>query len=88
MRESKFYQEILEEGRGEGRQEMARANILEVLEVRFGTKAPAGFREALHGITGREQLSELLRLSVRCRRLTEFRRALSSVNPTTQRIVS
>jgi hypothetical protein len=81
MKESKFYQEILEEGAAEGDRKRARADILEVLEVRFRPERAAEFREVLQGITDRELLSELHRLAVRCRRLAEFRRALLSASP-------
>jgi predicted transposase YdaD len=80
MRESTFFQEILAEGRAEGRVEgelrRGRQAVLEALEVRFGTKAAAQFREVLDTVTDGGQLSELLRTAIKSRTIGGFRRAL------------
>ncbi len=75
MKESKFYQEILEEGRIEEK----RTDIGEVLETRFGTEAAEEFREALGNVTDLPKLSTLLRLASRCDHLVDFRRSFRSV---------
>jgi predicted transposase YdaD len=72
MKESKLYQEIQEEARVEAR----RAAVRDVLEVRFGEEAAAQFQAPLQAIADEKMLSELLRLATRCRRLSEFRKAL------------
>jgi hypothetical protein len=82
MRESKFYQEIIEEGRLEGRLEEKRADIGEVLEARFGTEAAEEFRDVIGNVTELPRLSKLLRLASRCDRLVDFRRALRSTTAT------
>jgi predicted transposase YdaD len=84
MKESKFFQELLEEGRAEGRAEgriegrieERRENLLETLELRFGSGPGAEIVEAIRGINDLEQLAELRRLATTCRRLPEFRQAL------------
>ncbi len=71
MKESPLYQEIMEEGELKN----SRANILVVLEVRFGADASARFEAALEAIDDLEVLSQLLRLAAGCSRLKEFRDA-------------
>src|SRR5438132_1063279 len=78
MKESKFYQEVM----AEGALERARADVLDAIEVRFGAKAAAEFKEALPGITDLKQLSQLLRLAIQSRRLAEFQRAFASTSST------
>ncbi len=74
MKESKFYQEIMDEGRLEGRREY----ILEAIQVRFGTEAASSIAGALGPINDSDRLSELHRLAMRCRRLSEFQRAVTA----------
>jgi hypothetical protein len=74
MRESLFYQEILDEGRIEN----ARAYILATLEERFDKAAAASFAEAITRITDERQLDQLHRLAVRCQTIDEFRAALEA----------
>jgi hypothetical protein len=78
MRESKFFEEVLAEGRVEGKVEQARASVLDALDVKFGAEAAAEFREALRGVTDLDQLSELLRLAIKSKRPAEFRRRLAA----------
>lgn len=73
MKESRFYQEVMEEGRLEAQ----RAAIREVLQVRFGVDPGAEIEQALRAILDSE-LSELHRLAVRCRSLAQFRRTMPS----------
>ena len=72
MRESPFYQDILDEGRAEGE----RTAILETLGLRFGRAAAAEFQEGLNAITDLGKLTELVRTAVKCRGIGGFRRAL------------
>ena len=46
------------------------------LEVRFGKRAVRGVKEALDSITSLDCFSELLRLAIKCGRLSDFGRAL------------
>ena len=82
MRESPFLEEVKAEGRTEGRTEgrleASRASIAEALSVRFGTAAADEFRPVLEQMTDLDRLAELLRLAVKCRRVSEFRRALAT----------
>ena len=73
MKESLLYQEILAEGRAEGLREAVR----EVLDGRFGEEAVSEFATALSGVTDPTRLAELHRLALHCRRIEQFRRALS-----------
>jgi hypothetical protein len=77
MKDSPFYQQIQEEARVEE----ARAAIGDALEVRFGAEAAAEFQERLQRVEDHEQLRQLHRLAVRCRRLSEFRRTLAAAVP-------
>ncbi|HZF41763.1 MAG TPA: hypothetical protein VE715_23300 [Blastocatellia bacterium] len=52
-------------------QETLRANIIEILEIRFGS-LPQGIAETLDGITDAEMLKELLREAVKCESLGAF----------------
>lgn len=79
MKESPLYQEILEEGRTEGQLERARADIHEVLTLRFGAKSAGTLVEKLRGISDLETLSRLHREAIRCQRIAEFRRALPAI---------
>lgn len=74
MRESKFFDEII----ALGRVEQGRADVLEVLELRFGPNAGDEFTQALDAITDRDKLSELHRLAIKTRSVSAFRRALTS----------
>ncbi len=72
MRESKFYQEVLEEGKLEEK----RAAILEALEIRLGAEGAAEFTAAVNAIEDKAKLSRLFRLAVTCSQAGEFRDAL------------
>jgi hypothetical protein len=71
MRESPFYQQLLEEGE----QIRARKAVLQALRLRFGAEAATEFEEALEGIANLEQLEELHKFAIQSRRLSQFRRA-------------
>ena len=67
LRESPWYQEILEEGREQGR----RVNVLHFLEYRF-VKVPAEIEDAL-GELDMEALDRLLDAALKAVTLDEFR---------------
>jgi hypothetical protein len=73
MKESKFYEEVREEGRVEER----RNALLDTLDLRFGSGPTAELAEDLRGLNDLGQLAELNRVAVTCRRLADFRRALA-----------
>ncbi len=77
MKESKFYQEVVEEGRLEAR----RADIIDVLTERFGARAAAQFRGALNDIEDENQLSHLVRRAAGSPRLADFRQSLTLIAP-------
>jgi hypothetical protein len=72
MRESPFYQDIV----AEGKLEMGRGDILEVLTIRFGSAAAAEFTDALNRITEPDRLRPLHRTALKCRDINSFRRAV------------
>jgi hypothetical protein len=69
MKESPFFDEIMEEGR----LEKARQYIRTILKERFGPAAAKEFTRRLDAITDTKQLDRLLRLTLRCERLEQFR---------------
>lgn len=75
MKDSKFYQEIVEEGR----LEVARMCILEILKERFGSEDAEKFRKVLDAITDSQRLNDLHLLAFRCRRLADFRRSVAAI---------
>src|SRR5262245_12392422 len=80
MRESRFLEEVMEEGRMEGALKTKRADILQVLEIRSGAEAAAGVREPPGRITELDRLSELHAVAIGSRRIADFRRALEAVS--------
>jgi hypothetical protein len=82
MKESRFFEEALEEGRREGALITRRAYIQQVLEIRFGKKAAAALRDAVGKITDMDRLSKLYVTAIRCRRIAEFRRVLEAGDST------
>jgi hypothetical protein len=74
MRDSPIIQEFIQEGE----QLRARKDVLRVVELRFGAEAVKEFEEALNRIESLERLQQLLELAVRARRISQFRRAVSS----------
>lgn len=77
MRESRFYREVIAEGRAEGRLLAQREAVLAALQERFGDRAGDEFAAAVNAIDDPAELTRLHRLAVRCARLDEFRAALS-----------
>jgi hypothetical protein len=75
MRESPFYQQIAEEGEQLGLREA----ILQVLTIRFSAAAAKEHEEGLNRIENLEQLKELHKIAIRCRRVSQFRRALTAL---------
>lgn len=82
MSESRFYREILEEGRvaglQEGMEERLREDVLEVLEVRFG-RVPPGLEEQVRRLRGRKTLEGLHRRAVLVESLEVFGEELARV---------
>ncbi len=78
MKESKFFEDVIAMGRAEGELMRARSAVLEALDVKFGTKAAAEFREAVQEIGDLDQLSDLLRLAIKSRGVSGFRRGLEA----------
>ncbi|HUG93494.1 MAG TPA: hypothetical protein VML55_21825 [Planctomycetaceae bacterium] len=74
MKESPFFDELAADTR--------RIDIGEVLEARFGAEAAKELQPALQQISDLERLSELNRLAARCRRVSDFRRALAAETAT------
>jgi len=62
-------------GREEGREESRKADILEALEIRFGT-VPEGVRDAVESAGGQQRLRELHRAAITSATLEEFAGAL------------
>jgi hypothetical protein len=75
MRESKAYQQIMEEGALTTR----RADILRVLQARFGPKAAAEFETPLNALDDLDRLGHLVDLVARCATLKELRDALGAI---------
>ena len=74
MKESKFYQEIMEEGGANAH----RADVLTVLKARFGKpQANAALKRNSHVLHDSTVLAELLDRAVKCRTLGGFRRLLT-----------
>lgn len=72
MKESKFYQELVEEGRLQTQRE----TILDLLAIHFGADKAAAFKEQLEAITDSVRLRHLFHRAAQCSRLKEFRDAL------------
>jgi hypothetical protein len=73
MQESKFYQEIKEEGALEGKREA----MLVFIEGRFGPRARKAVAAAVDAVTDPEEVDRLLRLAGHCETLEEFRAGLA-----------
>jgi len=78
MKESTFYQEIMQEGELAGR----RADILQVLRARFRAEPPGGIASALDGMKQTKQLKTLLDLAATCTNLQDFQDALRAQGAT------
>jgi hypothetical protein len=78
MKESKAYQEILEEGRNSGLVEANRSAVIEVALVRFGQRGADSLKTALKSIDDPERLRALHKLALRCSRIDELVKDLSN----------
>jgi hypothetical protein len=74
MKASEFFPEFVEEGRVEAR----RQDILQILGLRFGPETAKEFEQAVNQVANDAQLQELHKLAIQSRRVSQFRRALSS----------
>ncbi len=72
MRDSPFYQELVEEGE----QLQARKDVLQVLKLRFGDEAARELEEAVNRLGNLEQLQELHKIAIQSRRISQVRKAL------------
>jgi hypothetical protein len=81
MKESPFYQEIMDEGRVEAR----RADVLTVLEAHLGRSPGEEVVTAVNALDDLRQLDALLRLAARCSGVEEFRAALPPADEGTAR---
>jgi hypothetical protein len=77
MRDNPFYQQIMNEGREEGRKETRREDTLAVLEERLGPQAAAQVADAVNALDNLEELDRLHRLAAKCSAIEEFRQALA-----------
>lgn len=73
MQESSLFPEFVLEGE----QKATREAVLEVLTLRFGEEAARDFTQALDRITDLDRLKELLKLAIKARRLSQFRKAVT-----------
>jgi hypothetical protein len=74
MMDSPIYREAVEEGR----LHQARADVLDLLEVRFGSPPPPGLSDALGAVEDETRLRELHRLAALCTSPDEVVRALAT----------
>jgi hypothetical protein len=58
------------------RREERRRIVLSTLEVRFGPAVVKGLEEIVNRVENLDELRDLLTLAVRCRRVSQFRRAV------------
>ena len=73
MKESKFYQEIMEEGEIKA----DRKAVLRAIEVRFGKASAGEFKDELQTVEDANDLSELHRIAIKCRTIAGFRKLLA-----------
>jgi hypothetical protein len=81
MRESKFFEDVMALGREEGKLQSRRADILEVLEARFGPEKASKLRKSIEAVKDGAKLLQLVRTAATSESLTEFRRALRAPAP-------
>ncbi|MBL9150838.1 MAG: hypothetical protein JNK37_00050, partial [Verrucomicrobiales bacterium] len=70
-----FIQEGLQEGLQSGIEAGHRADVLEVLQIRFGD-VPEGLRDTLQQVTGADRLKQLLRSALLAETLDDFASSL------------
>jgi phosphate uptake regulator len=73
MKESKFYQDILDEGGANA----FRIAVLEVLATRFGKASLNALKDSLQAVSDADDFPELLRGAARCRTIAGFRKLLA-----------
>jgi predicted transposase YdaD len=78
MIESPVYEQILKEGREEGREETLKNSVLAVLEARFEVM-PQDIEEGVKAVEGLRQLEIILKRASVCKDLAEFRDFLRKV---------
>ncbi|MCL0035349.1 hypothetical protein M1N00_01650 [Thermodesulfovibrionales bacterium] len=78
MIESPVYEQILKEGREEGREEALKSSVLAVVEARF-EMVPRDVEEGVKAVEGLRQLEVALKRASVSRDLAEFRDFLRKV---------
>jgi len=80
LKQSPFYEDMMEEGRVEGRGEGAEKSIITVLSARFGSVS-ARMSERIHSLRERNSalLDELIKLAATVKDLGEFERKLDKM---------
>lgn len=84
MKESRFYRDILAEGREEGREigllegevKAKRADLLDLLKIRFSESFATEVSPTINAITDSAEFTPLFHLAIRCSRIAKFRAAL------------
>jgi hypothetical protein len=72
MRESAFFQDLEKVVKVEQSREL----LLEVLRLRFGEEAVTEFQDAINRLQHLEEINDLLYPALKCRRLSQFRKAM------------
>ncbi|MBT9143877.1 MAG: hypothetical protein DDT29_02291 [Dehalococcoidia bacterium] len=78
MIESPVYEQILKEGREEGREEALKSSVLAVLEARFEV-VPQDVEKGVKAVEGLKQLEIVLKRASVSKDLAEFRDSLRRV---------
>jgi hypothetical protein len=77
MKESKAYQEILEEGEIKGEFNAYRISVLDVIRSRFGKRNATSFKTALNSVDDPKRLRALHNLALKCDGIAELVQAVS-----------
>ena len=82
MKESKWYEDVMEEGREQGRREghlqVGRHYTVALLQVRFKQEVTAALVEVVRAIEDCDRLDHLHRLAATCPSLAEFVEAVAA----------
>ncbi|WP_287128415.1 Rpn family recombination-promoting nuclease/putative transposase [Candidatus Cyanaurora vandensis] len=79
LKQTRFYQEVLQEGKEEGREEGQRQMLIGYLSRKFGP-LPSEVSQALSAITEAQQLEDLLEQAIAAPTLPSFHQALLSAS--------
>lgn len=78
MRESPFYEVVIQRGIEQGAREMSIRNILAVLTARFPQRDPQSVQHALEAIRDEDQLTQLLQTAALTPTFEAFLKALDA----------